>query len=144
MFRRAKLAYECNLPDSAFSLVDGKEFCGQCQTSIVDFTTMSDQEIRDYLSVQRQNVCVKIDGDQLNRARGKKATLPKQIGIAATAALLLASVNAGAQSVDSVKTEQVASPDITQPNLAEEVRDTTGKKNEGDDIGIVELPKPKQ
>jgi hypothetical protein len=45
---------------------DGR-FCGSCQKTVVDFTTMSDQEILNWLSGADSSVCGRFMGDQLNR-----------------------------------------------------------------------------
>jgi hypothetical protein len=109
MSRSSRLSYECNLPDSAFTLIGGKEFCSQCQTTIVDFTVMSDEEIRSYLAAKPGSVCVKIDSDQLKRVKGRKSVLRQQVAVAATAALLSLSTDTSAQATDTERTEQVES-----------------------------------
>jgi len=42
-------------------------FCQACQTTVVDFTKMSDAEIKAYFAKSRQKVCGKFTSDQLNR-----------------------------------------------------------------------------
>ena len=128
MFPRSshKLSYQCNLPDSAFTLVDGKEFCSQCQTSIVDFTVMTDEEIRAYLAARPGSVCVKIDSDQLRRVKGQQSTLRKNLALAATAALLSLATESHAQT-DTVKTEQVANSSSSDASPAAGIGSDTSK-----------------
>lgn len=42
-------------------------FCQSCQTTVVDFTKMSDQEIRDYFLGRSQKVCGRFKQSQLDR-----------------------------------------------------------------------------
>lgn len=42
-------------------------FCQPCQTTVVDFTKMSDAEIKAYFAKSSQKVCGKFTSDQLNR-----------------------------------------------------------------------------
>jgi hypothetical protein len=42
-------------------------FCGSCQKTVVDFTTMSDQELLAWFARGRGNVCGRMTEDQLNR-----------------------------------------------------------------------------
>ena len=42
-------------------------FCGSCQKTVVDFTTMSDQELLAWFASGHKNVCGRITEDQLNR-----------------------------------------------------------------------------
>jgi hypothetical protein len=105
----SRLSYQCNLPDSAFTLNEGKEFCSQCQTTIADFTVLSDEEIRSYIAAQSGSVCVKIYSDQLRRVKGRKSLLRQQVAVAATATLLALATETSAQTRDTTRTEQVAS-----------------------------------
>jgi hypothetical protein len=105
--RNGKLTYQCNLPDSAFTLSDGREFCSQCQKSVIDFTEMSDEEIRQYVAFHSGSLCVKIDSDQLRRVKGKKSSLRQNLAGAATVALLALATESKGQVADSVRTEQV-------------------------------------
>jgi hypothetical protein len=52
-------------------------FCGSCQKTVVDFTTMSDQEILNWLSGAGSSVCGCFMGDQLNRNLAP-ATMPRK------------------------------------------------------------------
>jgi len=42
-------------------------FCLSCQKSVVDFSTMSDQQILLYFKKAKENTCGKFREDQLNR-----------------------------------------------------------------------------
>lgn len=96
---------------------NGQEFCSQCYTSIVDFTEMTDEEIRAYVSAQAGTFCVKIHSDQLQRVKGRKSTLRQNLAVAATAAFLAIANESGGQATDSVRTEQVENSPVT--NMAD-------------------------
>lgn len=43
-------------------------FCGACQKTVIDFTSMSDREIAQFFKKPAPSVCGRFGGDQLNRA----------------------------------------------------------------------------
>ena len=42
-------------------------FCGSCQKTVVDFSTMTDKEMLDYISKASHHVCGRFSNDQLNK-----------------------------------------------------------------------------
>lgn len=48
-------------------------FCGVCQTTVVDFSKMTDKEMLDYFSNTGQKICGRFSGNQLNR----EITIPR-------------------------------------------------------------------
>lgn len=51
-------------------------FCGHCQTTVVDFTTMTDKELVDYFSTTSGRVCGRFMAEQLNR----ETVIPRESG----------------------------------------------------------------
>ena len=43
------------------------KFCGACQKTVVDFTTMSDRQLVDFFKKPKENVCGRFNDDQLDR-----------------------------------------------------------------------------
>lgn len=60
-----KLAFECDVDESAFSKSAKGEFCHKCEKEIVDLTRHSKSEITQLLN-QDSEVCVKIFEDQFD------------------------------------------------------------------------------
>jgi CarboxypepD_reg-like domain len=46
---------------------DAGRFCASCKKTVVDFTQMSDQQLRNWFSDSKGNICGRFHGDQLNR-----------------------------------------------------------------------------
>ncbi len=44
------------------------KFCQQCSKTVVDFSTMSDKQIVDYLKKGEKNICARVDNSQMRRA----------------------------------------------------------------------------
>ncbi len=44
------------------------KFCQQCSKNVVDFSTMSDKQIVDYLKKGEKSICARIDNSQMSRA----------------------------------------------------------------------------
>src|SRR3569833_2484292 len=88
--------------------VDRGRFCQSCAKLVVDFTTMIDQEILNYISKASGGICGRFANDQLQRPlqpiqkEKKKAWL-----IAAMMPLLLLFEKAGAQKKDAKPANQV-------------------------------------
>jgi hypothetical protein len=63
--------------DSMEPRLEGR-FCGSCQKTVVDFTTMNDQELLDWFGRGRSNICGRMNEDQLNRDLLPRKTLKKR------------------------------------------------------------------
>lgn len=126
------LSYRCEVPDSEFATVNGHEFCSRCQTAIADFTEMTDEEIRRYVSSQQGSLCVKIYSDQLQRVKGAKSGLRNHLAVTATATLLALSTESNAQVSDTTRMEQVentpvAGDIVSVPNVADSATTTSSE-----------------
>src|ERR1044072_5604734 len=51
-------------------------FCGSCQKTVVDFSTMTDQEILDYIAKASGGICGRLAPDQKNKTL--RAAQPKK------------------------------------------------------------------
>src|SRR5688500_12073448 len=49
------------------SLVEKGKFCGACQKTVVDFTSMSDRQLADFFKKPKSDVCGRFHNDQLER-----------------------------------------------------------------------------
>src|SRR5687768_12257420 len=61
----------CNEDWNKFDKTEKGGFCGSCSKEVIDFTTLSDQEIKEYfLSSRSSKVCGRFNKEQLNRNIG--------------------------------------------------------------------------
>lgn len=56
--------------------VEGGRFCGSCQQTVVDFTTMTDAEVIQAMSRQKGRVCGRFRAEQLNRPLRSYSSVP--------------------------------------------------------------------
>jgi hypothetical protein len=88
-------------------------FCGSCQKTVVDFTSMSDQELLAWFARGRSNVCGRMTEDQLNREL-VPAPMPKKRVWAIWWQLLVAGLLVSSEASSQVKPPK---PPITRsPN----------------------------
>jgi hypothetical protein len=61
------IPHPCTQSWNEMSPVDGGRHCLHCQKTVIDFTSMTDQEILTLLSKQKNNLCGKFREEQLSR-----------------------------------------------------------------------------
>lgn len=102
----------CHEPWANMNSVENGRFCNSCNKTVVDFTTMTNQQIIDHLSVSVGNTCGRISASQFNEVNLKLAKpLPVSSGIWKHVMLtltMLASLSyvKGQTGASKVKTEQ--------------------------------------
>jgi len=69
---RLDIPQTCPADRSAMTAMERGRFCQQCQREVIDFTRMSDAQIRAYLGQHRGRLCGQLRPDQLNRPLGSK------------------------------------------------------------------------
>lgn len=90
----------------AFAPTEKGGFCGACQKEVIDFTTWSEQDIKNYFQQRRGAVCGKFRPHQLRLYRDtapRKGWMPSLI----TFALLIISRPAEAQTTAKPHTEEI-------------------------------------
>jgi hypothetical protein len=60
------LPQPCHEPWTNMRTVTNGRFCGSCNKAVIDFTTMTNQQIIDHLSASTGNVCGRIAASQFN------------------------------------------------------------------------------
>lgn len=91
---------------------DNGRHCMSCQKTVIDFTTMSDREILDYIGKSNSNICGRVDPGQMDRPLSFPSTgpqLPRKYfwRLLIPTFLIAGKVNAqkGKLRVDTVKVE---------------------------------------
>lgn len=96
-------------------------FCGSCQKTVVDFTTMSDQEVLQYISRAGSMLCGRFNNDQLSRPFYEPSPSPRfsfrYVWSVLVSGFLLLSQGAGAQAKKTAGQPAVAAlkPGIQDP-----------------------------
>ncbi len=107
--QKLKFEFRCDQPESALTIVDGKDYCTLCSTVVLDLREKSDEEVRQIIMQHGGTVCARLCSDQFSIAK-RKNNFANKIAVAATAALLLLSTEkSSAQVADSVQTVQTDS-----------------------------------
>lgn len=109
----------CHEPWSNMRPVNNGRFCSSCSKAVIDFTSMTNQQIIDHLLAAQGNLCGRISAAQFNEVNHQLAEpSPVRVGIwkrMLLTAAMLASLNyvKGQTVVPKVKTEQVPARAIT-------------------------------
>src|SRR5688572_20427072 len=62
------IAKPCHEDWDRMTPTDRGKFCGSCQKNVTDFSTMTDNEILQFLNEHTGSLCGQLRGSQLNRA----------------------------------------------------------------------------
>lgn len=111
------LPQPCHEPWANMNTIENGRYCSSCNKAVVDFTTMTNQQIIDHLSASNGNICGRITAPQFNQVN-KQLSKPvqpnagvwKRIMLTITMLASLSYVK-GQTSISKAKTEQ------TQENL---------------------------
>ena len=72
------IATPCNEDWSKMTPTQQGKFCDSCAKEVTDFTSMTDQQVLNYLKVTNNNICGRIHEDQLQRALRNTETTKKK------------------------------------------------------------------
>ena len=140
MNNRFKLSIDnpCSQKWTDFEDRGDRGFCASCQKEVIDFTRLSDSEIRNYFKNRPKNVCGQFKSYQLRTYSNPTASsgLSKWLSwpIAASA-LMFTSISAQAQKGD--KKEQVENVDVNQSSsIVGENREVLGKVTDDSGEGL--------
>lgn len=133
----------CSQKWENFSPRGANGFCSQCQKEVIDFTKLSDTEIREYFQKRPKNVCGQFRNDQLRVYSDPKANkyLSKWLAwpFAATVTLFSGNVVIG-QERDGVEFVEYSNSDFktaVSPRFVEgKVTDETGEGLPGVNVVI--------
>jgi len=102
----------CHQSWDSMSAVENGRFCSSCSKAVVDFTTMTNQQIIDHLSASAGNLCGRISTSQFNEVNYQlakpapaKAGIWKRLMLTLTMLASLSYVK-GQTGVEKAKTEQ--------------------------------------
>jgi hypothetical protein len=94
------VATPCNEDWNKMTAVEKERFCDSCATQVMDFTTMTDQEVLRHLAAGNGSICGRIHKDQLQRAlhdSDRKRRKGWQLLMAGVASLFFSVVKGNAQ-----------------------------------------------
>jgi len=102
----------CHESWNSMSPVENGRFCSSCSKAVVDFTSMTNQQIIDHLAASTGNLCGRISASQFNEVNNQLAKpLPTNAGIwkrLVFTVTMLASLTyvRGQTGIPNTKTEQ--------------------------------------
>jgi hypothetical protein len=115
-----QIAEPCHENWNGMTATQQGRFCLSCRKQVVDFNTMTDKEILQYLSTASSGICGRVGNDQINRdlivpAKPGKIWWKYWMGVAASFILLSSRSHA---QVKPVKPPVVCVPQITMGTIA--------------------------
>lgn len=83
----------CNQDWYLMTRTNGGKFCSNCSKTVLDFTTISDNEIIQILEKESSNICGRINNQRLNRILETKPQTKKSILLQTITSLILLGTN---------------------------------------------------
>ena len=123
---RLSVKSPCSENFNQFSPTQAGGFCGSCQTEVIDFTKMNEQEIIDYFSNSNtKDTCGRFSNKQLKiydmkTNRSKKMSLLTGIGLACLTLFSFTTLQAQQATSNNAQTTSVQDSFVVKGNIADE------------------------
>ena len=102
-----KIDKPCHENWNAMTQKEQGKFCGVCTKDVIDFTSMSDQEVKSYFTNYKGSLCGRFNANQLEQKNDRYFTLPdytkKFIRAFAMAFLMFTAIEMQGQAIDQIK-----------------------------------------